>query len=395
MTKGKQQSDVEWEMLRDWIKEMGSDLIPDDFRQGFEHLVVSCTRAYFYETRHIDNHRMYQLRVLAFMYIVSATLSDYTIELETLQGCCKRCCYTRQEIINAIYDTVGWLGPTGQTGSETELQNIVTRASTRVDLVKFGATRMVRKRITHMDDNLPAYDAMVELVTHYVLKTTGTSTGTSSEYGNIARLLRVHIDDQFTDLYYEYIHTPLSSLFCRDPTMIRLLVRGMLRGVQSLHAVGIAHRDLKAANIHVRSNLQVMLLDLGAAGHGLIRKTIPICTITHRSPEILLAESIGVTNLRYDGKKLDMWSIGVLIVELYTGADPFGHITCKTSPHEVLSLIRLTLGSITSRMQGLLSTLQYTYLCRCLQEDPLDRPTIDVLLLAFEESSSSDQDNHT
>jgi serine/threonine protein kinase len=220
---------------------------------------------------------------------------------------------------------------------------------------------------------------MVELIAHHLLKTTEDPHAPR----NIAMLLRVKIDSKFTYLYYEYIKTPLSKMFCRDPNMLQTLVCSLLHGVQSLHTIGIAHRDLKAANIHVHPNQQVMLLDLGAAGHGMVRSTIPICTITHRSPEILLAETDGNTSLKYDGKKLDMWSVGVLIVELYTGANPFGRIDVGTSPQELLGLIRQKLCAIKRTMKGHLSPIQYVYFSRCLQEDPLDRPTIDLLLLAF------------
>jgi serine/threonine protein kinase len=365
---------LDWEILEEWIKEIASDLISPNYLKEFETIVISCTYAHFHTGGTSDHRRVYQLRALAFIYIVSAYLADYPIDLNTLHMCCNMC-YDQQQIIQAIYEAVDWLGPSKPIEPMTVKQKIVDSGNTRCDLVQCGTEYMVRKRIRHTSDMVPAYDAMVELVAHYLLKTT--------EARNIAMLLHVKIDSHFTYLYYEYVKTPLSKLFCSDTCTIRRLVSSLLHGVRSLHSVGIAHRDLKSANIHVHSNRQVMLLDLGAAGHGLVRSTIPVCTITHRSPEILLAEVSGLVSLRYDGKKLDMWSIGVLLIELYTGANPFGTISTDTTPQELLGLIRRTLPSIMLKMKGLLPASQFTYFTRCMQEDPLERPTIEVLLLAF------------
>jgi serine/threonine protein kinase len=206
---------------------------------------------------------------------------------------------------------------------------------------------------------------------------------------HIARLVYVTIDHAATNLYYEYVPVPLESMFRMDHSIRHTLVYGLLHGVRSLHSVGIAHRDLKAMNIHIGNNLRVKLLDLGSAGHGLIRTTLPVCTITHRSPEILLAEIEKVRSIRYDGKKLDMWSVGVLIAEVFTGACPFGPIASGLSPANMLSLIRSRVDVVKDRMRVLLSTRQYVSFCQCLQEDPCERPTVENMLLVFDGSGDT------
>ena len=161
------------------------------------------------------------------------------------------------------------------------------------------------------------------------------------------------------------------------------MLGGLLRGVRDLHAKGIAHRDLKGANIHVTADHRCKLLDVGSAGSGPTRYTVPACTISHRVPDLLQAEIRGGP-YAYEGIRLDMWSVGVLILELLVGPHPFGHIHANISAEQMLANLQEKKPAVLAALQPPLCTPdQRTVLIRCLDDHPKNRPEITEVLDAF------------
>jgi serine/threonine protein kinase len=92
------------------------------------------------------------------------------------------------------------------------------------------------------------------------------------------------------------------------PSMVRSFLYQLVKALECLHETGFAHRDLKPENIFVDRESHVKLGDFGLAkqrtADGL---TNTICgTLSYSAPEILRGES-------YDGRKADIWSLGVII----------------------------------------------------------------------------------
>ena len=152
---------------------------------------------------------------------------------------------------------------------------------------------------------------------------------TDARHPNILRLVgwrATHFNCQlFFELYdldlRRYIKgKPLAAHVCKK------LSCDVARAVACVHAHEILHRDIKTSNILIRIQpLAAVLGDFGCA-----RKLLPnvevtsqqqqltpdLCTLWYRTPEILLSHD------GY-GYASDVWSFGVVMVEMQRGIPPF------------------------------------------------------------------------
>jgi putative nucleotidyltransferase with HDIG domain len=89
-------------------------------------------------------------------------------------------------------------------------------------------------------------------------------------------------------------------------------------GLQAIHEVGIVHRDLKTQNIMIDSRGIVRLLDFGIAKEGGTQRTATgmiIGTPEYMSPEQAKGDRVD--------QRSDVYSLGIVIFELFTGRVPF------------------------------------------------------------------------
>jgi len=101
---------------------------------------------------------------------------------------------------------------------------------------------------------------------------------------------------------------------------IKFIFYGVVRGLLWIHSRGIIHRDLKPLNILMTSEYDVKICDFGSAvvcrTTQQTKENLP-CTGKHigskhfRAPEIYLEYSTGY------GQACDMWSLGLVLVELF------------------------------------------------------------------------------
>lgn len=91
-----------------------------------------------------------------------------------------------------------------------------------------------------------------------------------------------------------------------------------LDSIRYVHSLGVAHRDLKPENLLLDSNCQLKISDFGLSkfvGTTEIVDT-PCGSPCYASPECLSGQS-------YNGKKSDIWSIGVIMFAMCTGQLPW------------------------------------------------------------------------
>ncbi|KAF0690832.1 Aste57867_17820 [Aphanomyces stellatus] len=133
-------------------------------------------------------------------------------------------------------------------------------------------------------------------------------------------------------------HSVMGSYF----TMPRLkkIALECLGALDFLHALHIVHCDLKPENIVMKNyqTCQVKVIDFGSASFVTDELTYYIQSRSYRAPEVILG-------LRYD-EAIDLWSLGCILAELYTG-----HVLFKNdSVSSLLAHIVGLCGNIPSAM---------------------------------------------
>ena len=155
------------------------------------------------------------------------------------------------------------------------------------------------------------------------------------------------------------------------------------------HAAGVLHRDIKPENIIVRSDGLLKILDFGLArlagpvriepdtigSSGTISGTLS-GTLLYMSPEILLGETATSAS--------DVFSLGTLLYELWTGKHPFAGET----PLDVFEAIECRSVDRPSSLQAGVPPEVDSIIFSMIERDPLLRPSAHAAAQVFSRFSA-------
>jgi len=153
----------------------------------------------------------------------------------------------------------------------------------------------------------------------------------STDIANIKSIYDIDIkpDDLFCGLVYDKIFVNGRLVYCDKDIVLLQYIIDILSAVSCLHHYGIIHRDLKRDNIMITDKNRAVVIDFSHSVHNILVKKLDksVVTYTHRAPEV----NKYIDNIinTYD-EKIDIWSIGIILLELTCNKSIIGLIASKS-----------------------------------------------------------------
>ena len=101
---------------------------------------------------------------------------------------------------------------------------------------------------------------------------------------------------------------------------IKVIARELAVGLESIHSIGVLHRDIKGANVMIHERGELQIIDFGVAAtlsSSNDKRSTMIGTPHWMSPELMGQGK----KLKY-GKEVDVWAYGCTLFEMATGLPP-------------------------------------------------------------------------
>lgn len=141
--------------------------------------------------------------------------------------------------------------------------------------------------------------------------------------------------DYYSQSLYDMIRFYQKSLTPFPDALCTIYSYQLLRAINYVKKLKLSHRDVKPQNIMINTkNQQLVLCDFGSA-----KRMNPgesslsyICSRYYRAPELLLGQEF------YD-YKIDVWSVGCVIAELYQGVPIFPGKSSQDQFFRIASII--------------------------------------------------------
>jgi hypothetical protein len=353
-------SQKDMKFIKAWVTEVAKSEIVYCQRITFLRIVNRFLEEYLNDQEEGDG-TTYQLLTLGCLRAVSClTSSNDPFGVDLQLALCQHV-YSIENLVDSNELFILWLIERRATVESTGVKKKILHRSDK-STVFLTEDKIVVKCLPHLH-------ATIELLAHALLDPSNN---------NIVTLLGGTILDHRVELFYTYLPLELRPSVFNHSSVIRTVIRDIVQGVQVLHSAGLAHRDLKFENIRLTKEGRTTLIDLDGVGYGL-RFTDVVTSIVTRAPEILTREIFHFTEEVYDPKTLDIWSLGILALELANGSSlPVPDAVDATKMLKVLEVHLPTL-LLSQKVQKNLGEDLFGLVQKCVSYNPLLRPTIEKL----------------
>ncbi|BEI89689.1 uncharacterized protein CcaverHIS019_0210510 [Cutaneotrichosporon cavernicola] len=224
---------------------------------------------------------------------------------------------------------------------------------------------------------------------------------------NIVTYLGFETSLEYVSIFLEYVPGGTIASIYRTPNqgrfeeqLVQFFTSQILQGLAYLHNRGIWHRDLKGDNILVDANGVCKISDFGISRQtanvydSYDNGTMMKGSIFWMAPEVLHSQGERTGSRKdpegertgsrkvpegertYSGK-VDIWSLGCVVLEMFTGARPWSEV--QEQMQVILKLFHQCRPSIPSDVRFSAQALKFLFEC-CLVIDPNARPTAVELL---------------
>jgi serine/threonine-protein kinase PpkA len=150
-----------------------------------------------------------------------------------------------------------------------------------------------------------------------------------TDHPNVAHIFKQDFSSGNAYIAMEYF--PLGDLRSRmkqalDPGVAVYFLRQIAAGLEAIHQIGIVHRDLKPDNVMMRQDGMIAIADFGVAKQVSMNITDTgagdiVGTPYYLSPEQALGKPVDA--------RCDIYSLGVLAYEMFTGMKPYDAPTAR------------------------------------------------------------------
>ncbi|KAI9105468.1 kinase-like domain-containing protein, partial [Phlyctochytrium arcticum] len=194
---------------------------------------------------------------------------------------------------------------------------------------------------------------------------------------NIVRYLGYDVEGTMINVFLEYVSggsiaSSINNMGRFEEPLVRSLTSQILRGLAYLHERSIIHRDIKGGNVLLDENGIAKISDFGISkkneykfAYRLNSRMSMQGSVHWMAPEVIKAKGYSA--------KVDIWSLGCLILEMFTGYNPWRQLD------ELQTMWRLGREN-TPEVPDWVSPDAEDFLRLCFIIDPDKRPTAVELL---------------
>jgi len=152
----------------------------------------------------------------------------------------------------------------------------------------------------------------------------------------------------------------------------KIWFRQMVQGLQYLHSLNIAHRDLKCENILLSRHWNVKLADFGFARFCVDSDGKRVLSQTYCGSAAYAAPEV-VSGTPYNPKLADVWSLGIILYIMVNATMPFDDSNLKKLLKDQLA----RRWDFRSRVKDVLSPVLTQLVRNILEPDITQRITLD------------------